>query len=161
MYVSNHWHPSTQAQCAYDVCKPPPPPEHPLPMLREGFAEEGGGFASDGVATPVPLPVLVPTLIIWYSDQCGACTASVPTFTALEELAPSLSVYRRPVDAAVMRRYPGHIISLPTYDFLYPDPSVTEPSNRLRIPGVRMQTVRENHPENVLRFAKSWISGAV
>ena len=98
----------------------------------------------------VSSPVRVPTLIIWSSPQCPACRSSAPTFRALENNTSGWTVVRLEATADILKRFSGHLVSLPTYDFLYPEPGMPPETNALGIPGVRLHTVRVNSPQ-VLR----------
>lgn len=145
MYFSQHWVPSAEVigrVCPWDS----KPPVAVAPVAPAVAAE---GF-DGGREPPLPLPVRTPTVIVWSSNQCAACRSSAPTFRALERNASGWTVVHIEATADVLRRYPGHLISLPTYDFLFPEPGMHAHTNALGIPDVRLRTVRINSPE-VLR----------
>lgn len=179
MYVvSKHWLPSSEIRTR--VCRmaptdppvqclvpPPAPSDKPASSPAPTAAGEGvvanpppataarvEGFLAvgDTAATPplVSSPVRVPTLIIWSSPQCPACRSSAPTFRALENNTSGWTVVRLEATADILKRFSGHLVSLPTYDFLYPEPGMPPETNALGIPGVRLHTVRVNSPQ-VLR----------
>lgn len=154
MFTSNHWLPP--AEVYGRICRlalqdpgraPPhvfPPPAPPVPAVTPPITVEGFDEAEVTTPPPLPHPVRVPTVIIWSSEICGACRSSAPTFRALENNTSGWTVVRLEATVDVLRRYPGHLLSLPTYDFLTPQPGMHAHTNALGIPDVRLRTVRIN-----------------
>lgn len=124
--------PSTTTTTA--TTAPIPPPDTLLPSILPAAVTE---------------PLREPTLIIWSSPYCSACRNSGPTFRALEANTDGWKVVHAEATPEVLRRFPGHIVALPTFDFLYPDPGSPRHENALGIDGARLHTVRINSLESL------------
>jgi hypothetical protein len=96
---------------------------------------------------PIPQPLRERTLVVWSSQQCSACRNSGPTFRALENNREGWKVVHVEVNPEMLQRYPGHLLTLPTYDFLTPEPGAAAYTNPLGVEGARVRTVRINSPE--------------
>lgn len=124
----------------------PPTPISSLPPTAAPPAFENKNINNNNLL-PVTSPLREPTLIIWSSQYCSACRNSSPTFRALEKNTDGWKVVHVEATSEVLRRYPGHLFALPTYDFLYPEPGTPISANPLAIEGARVRTVRINSPE--------------
>lgn len=128
------YHRRTDHRPQYPVC-------HRPPLLRPLKTK------TLTITTFFTSPLREPTLIIWSSQYCSACRNSSPTFRALEKNTDGWKVVHVEATSEVLRRYPGHLLALPTYDFLYPEPGTPSSANPLAIEGARVRTVRINSPE--------------
>lgn len=111
-------------------------------VVRLHAAPDTAGIERDEDADPesgAPRTFTRPTVIIWHSPTCQACQLSEEVFRAIER-TPGFRVVRVPVRWDVMRQRYAHVISLPTYDVIWPGPAhVISPSYG---PGTRLQTIR-------------------